>query len=148
MEEANDGYFEYMGSLFALEIEGVEVARFTGVGGLGYEAEVVEFQDTMADGKVVTRKRPGRISYNDITLSRGLSGDNALVDWYQTVLDGAVERHNGSIVLYGTGGDEVGRWNFENAWISAWSASDMDAGSDEIVIEEITITHEYLERVS
>ncbi len=147
MEEANDGYFEFMGSLFALEIEGVEIARFTGVGGLGYEAEVVEFQDTLSDGKVVTRKRPGRISYNDITLSRGLSADNALVDWYQTVLDGAVERHNGSVVLYGTAGEEVGRWNFENAWISAWSASDMDAGSDEIVIEEITITHEYLERV-
>ena len=148
MEEANENYFEFMGSLFALEIEGVEIARFTSVGGLGYTAEVVEFQDTMSDGKVVTRKRPGRISYNDITLSRGLSADNSLVDWYQTVLDGSVERQNGSIVLFGTGGEEAGRWNFEAAWISAWSASDMDAGSDEIVIEEITITHEYLERVS
>ena len=148
MEESNENYFEFMGSLFALEIEGVEIARFTSVGGLGYTAEVVEFQDTMSDGKVVTRKRPGRISYNDITLSRGLSADNSLVDWYQTVLDGSVERQNGSIVLFGTGGEEAGRWNFEAAWISAWSASDMDAGSDEIVIEEITITHEYLERVS
>lgn len=146
MEEANDGYFEYMGSLFALEIEGVEIGRFTGVSGLGYDTEVVEFQDTLLSGKIVTRKRPGRVKYKDITLKRGLSEDNSLVEWYQTVLDGAVERHNGSIIMYGTAGEEVGRWNFENAWISSWTASDMDAGADEIVIEEITIVHEYLER--
>lgn len=146
MAEPNQEYFEYMGSLFALEIEGVEIARFTGVSGLGYTAEVVEFPDTLEDGSIVVRKRPGRVSFNDITLKRGLSADNALVEWYQSVLEGAVERQNGSIVLYGTSGDEVGRWNFERAWISSWSASDMDAGSDEVVVEEITIVHENLYR--
>ena len=145
---ADEHDFEYMGSLFALEIEGVEVGRFTGVSGLGYTAEVVTFQDTLLSGKVVTRKRPGRVSYNDITLTRGLSADNALVDWYQTVLDGAVERKNGSIVMYDPAGEENGRWNFEQAWISAWSASDLSAATDEIVIETVTITHEYLERAS
>lgn len=145
---ADEHDFEYMGSLFALEIEGVEVGRFTSVTGLGYTAEVVTFQDTLASGKVITRKRPGRISYNDITLSRGLSADNALVDWYQTVLDGAVERKNGSIVMFDPAGNENGRWNFEQAWISAWSATDLSAASDDIVIEEVTITHEFLERAS
>lgn len=144
---ANEHDLEYLGSLFALEVEGVEIGRFTSVSGLGYEAEVVTFQDTLGNGDIVTRKRPGRITYSDITLTRGLSADNALVDWYQTVLDGAVERKNGSIVMFDPAGDENGRWNFENAWISSWSASDLDAGSDEIVIEEVTITHEYLERV-
>lgn len=139
---------EYLGSLFALEVEGVEIGRFTGVSGLGYEAEVVTFQDSLGNGDIVTRKRPGRITYSDITLTRGLSADNELVDWYQTVLDGAVERKNGSIVMFDPSGDENGRWNFESAWISAWSASDLDAGSDEVVIEEVTITHEYLERVA
>jgi phage tail-like protein len=144
---ANDHDQEYLGSLFALEVEGVEIGRFTGVSGLGYEAEVVTFQDTLGTGDIITRKRPGRITYQDITLTRGLSADNALVDWYQSVLDGAVDRKNGSIVMFDPAGDENGRWNFEAAWISSWSASDLDAGSDEIVIEEVVITHEYLERV-
>ena len=144
---ADEHDFEYMGSLFALEVEGVEVGRFTSVSGLGYTAEVVTFQDTLASGQVVTRKRPGRVTYNDITLSRGLSADNALVEWYQTVLDGAVERKSGSIVMFDPAGEENGRWNFEQAWICGWSASDLSAASDEIVIEEVTIAHEFLERV-
>lgn len=137
---------EFLGSQFGLEIDGVELARFTAVSGLGYESEVVSFQDTLADGKVVTRKRPGRISFPDIVLKRGLSADNALVDWYQTVIDGTVERKSGSVVIYDQTSAELGRWNFENAWISKWSASDLDAGSDDIMIEEITISHEYMER--
>lgn len=137
---------EYLGSQFGLEIDGVELARFTGISGLGYESEVVTFQDTLADGKIVTRKRPGRISFPDIVLKRGLSADNALVDWYQTVVNGAVERKSGSIVIYDQTSTEIGRWNFENAWISKWSASDLDAGTDDIMIEEITIAHEYMER--
>lgn len=137
---------EFLGSQFGLEIDGVELARFTAVSGLGYESEVVTFQDTLADGKVVTRKRPGRISFPDIVLKRGLSADNALVDWYQTVIDGAVERKSGSVVIYDQSSTELGRWNFENAWISKWSASDLDAGTDDIMIEEITISHEYMER--
>lgn len=137
---------EYLGSQFGLEIDGVELARFTSVSGLGFESEVVTFQDTLADGKIVTRKRPGRINFGDITLKRGLSADNALVEWYQTVVNGAVERKSGSIVIYDQVSSEIGRWNFENAWISKWSASDLDAGSDDIMIEEITIAHEYMER--
>jgi len=142
----SDHDLEYLGSQFGLEIDGVELARFTGISGLGYESEVVTFQDTLADGKIITRKRPGRISFPDIVLKRGLSADNALVDWYQTVVNGAVERKSGSVVIYDQSSTEIGRWNFENAWISKWSASDLDAGSDDVMIEEITISHEYMER--
>jgi phage tail-like protein len=137
---------EFLGSQFGLEIDGVELARFTAVSGLGYESEVVTFQDTLADGKVITRKRPGRISFPDIVLKRGLSADNALVEWYQTVVDGQVERKSGSVVIYDQTSTEIGRWNFENGWIAKWSASDLDAGSDDIMIEEVTIAHEYMER--
>lgn len=137
---------EFLGSQFGLEIDGVELARFTAVSGLGYESEIVTFQDTLADGKVITRKRPGRISFPDIVLKRGLSADNALVEWYQSVVDGQVERKSGSVVIYDQTSAEIGRWNFENGWIAKWSASDLDAGSDDIMIEEVTIAHEYMER--
>ena len=137
---------EFLGSQFGLEIDGVELARFTAVSGLGYESEVVTFQDTLADGKVITRKRPGRISFPDIVLKRGLSSDNSLVEWYQTVVDGQVERKSGSVGIYDQTSTEIGRWNFENGWIAKWSASDLDAGSYDIMIEEVTIAHEYMER--
>jgi phage tail-like protein len=142
---ADEHDLEHLGSQFALEIDGVELARFTGCSGLSYTTEVVEYQDTLA-GKVIIRKRPGRTKYDDIVLKRGLSADRKLTDWHQKVLDGSVERQNGSVVIYDAGDTEVDRWNFERGWPSKWSASDLDAGSDDVMIEELTITHEYMER--
>ena len=137
---------EFLGSQFALELKGVELARFQGVTGLSWETEVVEFKDTTVTGKVTIRKRPGQTKYGDVTLKRGLSANQALLDWYKSVLDGKVERKDGSVVVYDMAGAEVDRWNFERAWPSKWSASDLDAGSDSVMIEEITIAIEHLER--
>ena len=98
----------FLGSQFTLEIDGVELARFQGVGGLSWETEVVE-------EKIATK-------------------------------DGKVERKSGSIVVYDLAGEEIDRWNFENAWPSKWSASDLDSGSDAVVIEEVTLAVEHMER--
>ena len=142
MSDVHD--MEFLGSQFALELESVELARFTCCSGLGYDTAVVEYQDTLATGRVVTRKRPGRTTFNDIVLKRGLSPNTELIEWHQKVVEGTVERSNGSIVIYDMAGAEVGRWNFESGWPSSWSASDLDAGSDDVMIEELTIAHEGL----
>lgn len=139
-------YEEFLGSSFALEIENVEVARFTGCSGLSITTNVVEFKETLSSGEIVTRKRPGQTTYDDIVLKRGFSKSTAVTDWHKQVRDGAIERHNGSIVLYDSTGAEVDRWNFEAGWPSKWSASDLDAGTDDVMIEELTITHERLMR--
>jgi phage tail-like protein len=135
-----------MGSWFALEIEGVTIASFTGVSGLAATTQVVEKPVSMPNGKTRIEKRPGRTTYDDIVLKRGLSQDKVLTDWHKKVVDGTVERKNGSIVMYDSTSQEIGRWNFENGWPSKWSASDLDASNDEWVIEEMTISHEFLER--
>jgi phage tail-like protein len=139
-------YDEFLGSSFALEIESVEVARFTGCSGLTINTNVVEFKETLATGEIVTRKRPGQTTYEDIVLKRGFSKSTAVTDWHKQVRDGLIERHNGSIVIYDSTGAEVDRWNFEAGWPSKWSASDLDAGTDDVMIEELTITHERLMR--
>lgn len=139
-------YDEFLGSSFALEIEEVEVARFTGCSGLTINTNVVEFKETLATGEIVTRKRPGQTTYEDIVLKRGFSASAAVTDWHAGVRDGVIERHNGSIVIYDSTGTEVDRWNFLAGWPSRWSASDLDAGTDDVMIEELTITHERLER--
>jgi phage tail-like protein len=139
-------YEEFLGSSFALTIENVELARFTGCSGLAINTAVIEFNETTADGKIVVRKRPGHNTYDDIVLKRGFSKSSAITDWHKGVVDGQIERQNGSIVVYDSTGTEVDRWNFEAGWPSRWSASDLDAGSDDVMIEELTITHEKLER--
>jgi len=142
---ADEHDIEHLGSQFALELDGVELARFTGCSGLVITTEVVEYQD-VSTGSPVIRKRPGRTKYEDIVLKRGLSKNKVLTDWHKKVLDGTVERSDGSIVIYDAAGTEMDRWNFENGWPSKWSASDLSADSDDVMIEELTISHELLVR--
>ena len=142
---ADEHDIEHLGSQFALELDGVELARFTGCSGLVITTEVVEYQD-VSSGSPIIRKRPGRTKYEDIVLKRGLSPSKTLTDWHQKVIDGAVERANGSIVIYDAADAEVDRWNFERGWPSKWSASDMSADADDVMIEELTISHELLSR--
>ena len=142
---ADEHDIEHLGSQFALELDGVELARFTGCSGLVITTEVVEYQD-VSTGSPVIRKRPGRTKYEDIVLKRGLSPSKTLTDWHQKVIDGAVERANGSIVIYDAADTEVDRWNFERGWVSKWTGAELDAGSNEVATEKVVITHEGLHR--
>ena len=100
---------EFVGSQFTLEVGGLELARFQAVSGLNWETEVIEFKDTTKEGKVIIRKRPGQTKYPDVTFKRGMSADGNLLKWYQTVMDGKVERKEGSIVVYNLAGTEIDR---------------------------------------
>jgi phage tail-like protein len=70
-------------------------------------------------------------------------------DWHQKVYQGKIgdARKNGSVVLYGYDHAEVSRYNFVNAWPSKVTMSALKAGSNEVLMEEVTIVCEELERV-
>ncbi|MFN3202997.1 MAG: phage tail protein [Bradymonadia bacterium] len=129
---------------FKVEIDGVTVGAFRNVEGLDAETEVVEYQD---GDDLRLRKRPGRTKYSDITLKRGYISTMELWDWRKRVMDGVVQRKSGSIVLCNDKGDEVMRYNFYDGWPSKWKGFTLDGKGTDAVVEEISISHEYLERV-
>lgn len=136
---------EYIGSWFRVELDNKIDGFFTDVSGLAIEVNVVEQTDTMND--TVTRKRPGTTKYQDIVLKRTLRPDKAFWEWAKSIRDGKKDfRSKGAIVLLDISGAEIGRWTFENAWPSKWSASDLDVGSDDLMTEEVTLTVEFLKR--
>jgi phage tail-like protein len=71
-------------------------------------------------------------------------------DWRKQVEDGQVNeaRMNGSIVMYDQTLTETARWNFNNAWPSKISGPAPKADSNEIGVEELTLVHEYITRVT
>lgn len=148
MPSSNDIHPEFQSSMFALELDGVKVGFFTGCSGLGAEVGVTEIKVVDDKGRQRTKKVPGRLSFNDIVLKRGYSADSALTEWFHQIVEGKVTdaRRSGSVVVFDHAGSEVDRWNFEHGWPSKWSASDLDASSDDVMIEELTIVHEWLER--
>ena len=136
---------------FGLEIEGKLSGFFTSVGGIGSESEVVEHKIVNPDtGETIIQKIPGRLAWNDVTLRRGVTSSVDVWEWRQMIVEGKVEdaRTNCSIVAYNQSNEEIARWNLDNAWPSRVTGPEMDAGSTDYMVEEMTIVHEGMSRVS
>ncbi|BAN02618.1 phage tail protein [Ilumatobacter coccineus] len=135
---------------FVSSLFNVEFAKaggvFTEVSGLNIDIEEVESVVVNEQGKEVTRWTPGTVKYSEITLKREFTGDRKFWDWHIEMVEGQESYEDGAIVLYHLGGNEVSRWTINRAWPSKWSCSDLDAGSGDAMIEEITLQIEFLER--
>lgn len=135
---------------FGLEIEGKLSGYFTQVGGIGSETEVIQQKVVSETGETIIQQIPGRLSWTPVTLKRGVTSSMDIWIWRQSVVEGKIEdaRTNCSIVAYAQDNTEIARWNFENAWPSKVVGPEMDSGSTNYMIEDVTIVHEGVLRVS
>lgn len=136
---------------FMVEISGVITGYFQEASGLGSESEVIEHK-IMAPGakESIVRKVPGRLKWGDIVLKRGITASMDFYDWRKQVEDGKVEgaRKDGSVVMYDQAHAEVARWNFTKGWPSKISGPSVKADGNDIGVEELTIVHEGIKRVT
>jgi phage tail-like protein len=134
---------------FHVEIDQIDIGAFKESSGANSETEIIEYKETTKDGKIITRKVPGATKWTDITLKKCVDSSQYLWEWHRQVEQGDIKgaRRTGSIVLYDSQGTEVGRWNFINGWPSKWKGADLNAGENTVAVEEVTITHEGIERV-
>jgi phage tail-like protein len=140
-----------VGFHFGVDIQNGKITGyFTECSGLGSEHEVIEHKVVTETGQEVVMKLPGRLKWDNITLKRGITSSMDLWDWRKQVEDGDVDgaRADGSIVMYDQNLNEVARWNFERAWPIKISGPQPKSDSNEISIEELEMTHEYIARVS
>lgn len=136
-----------LGHYFQLDISGI-TGFFTSIDGLGSESEVIESK-IMSQGAAesVVRKQPGRLTWGDITLKRGLTTNVDIYDWIAEVMDDPTPaRRDGSIIMYDAVGTEVCRWNVLQAWPSKVNLPALTADSGDIVVEEMTLVHEGITR--
>jgi len=131
----------YRGFNFLVEIDGITQAGFSEVSGLDASTPSVDYRQGDFGTRGVS-KLPGINTYGAITLKRGLTVDRELYDWREKVIDGEIERKNGSIVLLDEKGAEKIRWNFSNAWPSKWTGPSFNATSTAVAVETLELTHE------
>lgn len=134
---------------FEVVIDGVS-GYFMSINGLGSESEVVEHKITARQGAdTVTRKQPGRLTWGDITLKRGLTGNMDFYDWINTMLTGdpTATRKDGSINMYDATGSLIAQWNFFQAWPSKVSGPTFSTENSQVAVEEVTLVHEGIERI-
>jgi phage tail-like protein len=125
---------------FLVEIDGITRAAFHEVSGFDSTVEVIEHRE--GGENTTTRKLPGMTKHSNIVLKWGLADDTDLYNWHRDVVNGKVQRRNGSIVLLDRAGQERRRWNFVNAWPTKWDGPDFNAEGNDIAIETLELAHE------
>jgi len=127
---------------FKIELDGITIASFSEVSGIGSEIEVEDFNEGGVNEFVY--KILKRIRYNNIVLKKGITDNTELYDWYVKTSEGTIEGRNMGITLFDHKENEVKRWNFKNAYPVKWSSSDLNSQATSIFIESIEIVHQGL----
>lgn len=140
---------QLIGAYFGVDFQNGVQGAFRECTGLGSESQVVEYRATDERGKPILIREPGTMKYTDITLKRGITDSMDMWTWRKQVEDGDIDsaRRSGTITLYNQRGEPVARWNFERAWPQKLNGPTYDAKTNEVAIEELTITHEGYKRV-
>jgi phage tail-like protein len=135
--------------MFSLDMGGSVTGYFTECAGLGSEHEVITQHVVGDKGMQIIKKIPGNLKYEDLTLKRGVTPNLEIWDWRKLVEEGKVAeaRKNGSITMYTQDFEPVAQWTIENAWPVKVSGPQLAAGSNEVALEELRITHEGMKRV-
>jgi len=138
-----------VGFHFAIDVSGVITGYFTECSGLGSENEVIEHKVVTPTGTEVVMKIPGRLKWENITLKRGITKNMDIWKWRKEVESGQVDaaRRDGSVIMFDQQLTEVARWNFLRAWPVKVTGPQPKSDSNEIGIEELSLAHEYIERV-
>src|SRR4029450_3928512 len=133
-----------VGHSFGLEVDGIVIKQISEVSGLKMEQDVIELKHNTADGKYVVKKLPGRPKAGEVTLTRGLTGDNSFEKWVQDSHFGKMSdaRKGGAIIVFDFEGAAIKRYKLTNAWRKTLEIGSLKAGDTSVLTEKLTLTHE------
>ena len=135
------------GHSFGLEIDGVVIKQIQEISGLKMEQDVIELKENTADGKFIIKKLPGRPKAGEVTLTRGLTGDNSFEKWIQASRFGKMNdaRKGGAIIFYDFEGNAFKRVKLTNAWAKSLEYGSLKAGDTSVLTEKLVVTYEGME---
>jgi len=136
-------------SHFRLNLGGREgVGEFRECGGLDSETDVIEQKTVDANGRPVVKKIPGATKWSNITLKRGVDSKTDLWKWRDEVIQKGAEgaRVDGQVEIVDYAGKTLATYAFKQGWPIKYVGSALNAGGNEVAVEELHIAHEGLER--
>lgn len=131
---------------FLVEVDGQVIGQFIEAEGLSLEVEVENVEEGGQNGFV--HKLPGRMSWPNLVLKRGLTQSDNLFAWVQkssgegfSAARNKLTRSTAAITLLSQSGKRLRAWEIEGAFPVKWSGPTFAADSDEAVVEELEIAH-------
>lgn len=127
---------------FKISMDGLpDAVGFQKVGGLSREIGVATYNEAGYDTE---HKFKGRQTGGQLTCERGAYASKDLETLFTEALSDRDARKTITIKLLDREGNIKRSWSAEECWISKWEVDDLDATSDDVLIEKISIEYEKL----
>jgi phage tail-like protein len=134
----NDPYMDFN---FLVEIEGLLAGGFSEVTGLQIQVDVKEYHEGGRNDYIHQLRGVTRYPQK-LTLKHGLTDIESMWSWLQDVVEGKVERKNGSIYLLDRQGLPAMWWDFVKAYPVKWSGPELRANSATVAFESVELVHQ------
>lgn len=117
---------------------GEDMIPFNNVSGLNLSMETAQYLDGIGGIYNVPGKRQTQVN---LTLTKGLfKGQSVIYDWFNSISLNRIDKKDISISLTDDSGTELlVTWNVYNAFPTEISAPTLDASSNEVAIETLTL---------
>ena len=144
---------------FLVTVAGVDgTAAFSEVSGVEATVDVIEFRQGNS-GSLAPVKIPGLVKHGNVTLKFGYTSNSAFKTWIQECVSetrGEMPRSQVNIEMIdinggapqgvvdtpNTAGSKV--WLLTNAWVTKYTAPDLNASTSEVAIESVELAYEEL----
>lgn len=118
-------------------------AGFSECSGLELTMQPEEYREGGRNDAVL--KFASRITWSTIRLKRGAALTDDLWNWHYGFVQGRGKRRDGIIVLQDDRHQPVRSWRFSRGLPIKWTGPAMNAGQNQVAIEEVEIAHEGLQ---
>jgi phage tail-like protein len=144
-DNAYDGQ-QVSAARFLFEVDGETIGHFMEVGGLEVEVTVESIEE--GGQNAFSHRLPGRMSWPNITLKRGVTQTDNLFKWLQkssgeqfASSGNKLTRSTAAITLVAGESTRLRSWNFFDAFPVKWSGPQFAATSSDAATETLEIAH-------
>jgi phage tail-like protein len=131
--------------IFTLSLGGAEACGFFAeASGFSTENQVIEHTSADAKGKPLPQRFAGQVKWSNIVLKRGVDAKMDLWTWRQAILNGEIDsnRQTVTITVMDQTATAVAAYSFIRAWPCKYSSPGLNAGGNDILVEELELAHE------
>lgn len=143
-------YYPPVAFHFKVEIEGITTGdqdvNFQEV--LGLDATVGEMTHKEGGENRFVHRLPDRITYDKLTLKRGMLVGSALIGWFKNAVESfKFDPKDVLVTLLNAEHEPLEAWSFVKAYPVKWSISGFNAQGNEVVVETIELSFQYFTRM-
>ena len=122
---------------FVLRIPDVDtIGAFCHCSGLELSIEVLEYRE--GGNNDVVHRLPGRMTYPNLLLSRGLTNEDALLRWFYAT---HTEAQRKEVTLTLSAGSMQRTFTFAEAYPVRWSGPSVDSNGTSMATESLEVAH-------